>query len=107
MTILVTGPGPYIVNIGTDKDITNMSIYNWTYRFNYIGLGTGYGDRYRHADISIYNWTHRFYYIGTEIAKTDMSNYKWIYWHEYIGSFVWSIGYMGTYIVKTDIIKKR
>jgi hypothetical protein len=58
MTISVTRPcNNYI---GTDKDKTNVSIYNWMHWFYYIGpvdyIGTGSSDQYRKTDISIYNW---------------------------------------------------
>jgi hypothetical protein len=55
-----------------------------------------------------------FGYIGTDIVKPicpiingsiGMDISAWIYRHDFIGPFVWSIGYIGYRYSKTDIVK--
>ena len=41
----------------------------------------------------------------TNIAKTDISIYKWRYQFYYIGPFAWSFGYICTDISETHVVK--
>jgi hypothetical protein len=45
-----------------------------------IQLNQNTGTDIDKTDTSIYDWTYRHDFIGTYIDKTDMFNYKWTYW---------------------------